>query len=619
MLKHGITYALVFFLGAVACTNNKPLSVKAAPVSFDSSDFKTPEVISSTKDAFRCLATIPSVDATFDTSGNILGGNKTMAHLHAYLGAEPIGASVVSIAGSIDEGFSAIDAIPTPLLNGTDIQLELKKIGTHTLTFKIANGEAKASCQANVVLGKAPQPEAPGAPTVTLTTLSQTKSINYGGEITVSWVGTNVDSCVLKKNGLLTEFTGIQNQHTFVNLTDPKINFTVDCLPTVSATMDITVGSPPIVNFSANGAPGPVEAKPFDVLKLTWNGQGVGKCRLVRDRDNFALFENVSVDTLCSGSWNYEVTSKDSGSFTLEGLDSHGARLTAKSITLNVVVPAPQQPPPVVQPDNPAPVETNAPVQPPVVVVPVAPLAPNITLGADRTQIGYQEQVNLYWKVTNASNCTLKQEEKDVYNGVDVPIWSSPNLPAGHSNFTLNCLNSNGSQTVNASKSIQILVEQPNTHIIFVSSQTYNAGLGGLSGADAKCDKIGQASNLRPGRKWKAVMSFSGSHAKDRIRLTGDVLNTKGEVVSSAADFFDGSKNWRNAVRYSEAGIETNGYVWTASNENGKFKAGDCGDWNNGKNSGNARVGIATHTNQSRFDNADHKCNVLNHVYCISQ
>ncbi|MFC7690122.1 hypothetical protein ACFQY5_11475 [Paeniroseomonas aquatica] len=80
-------------------------------------------------------------------------------------------------------------------------------------------------------------------------------------------------------------------------------------------------------------------------------------------------------------------------------------------------------------------------------------------------------------------------------------------------------------------------VAQPNTMGFFVTSSGPGQGadLGGLAGADARCQSLAQAAGAG-GRTWRAYLSTSGAggvNARDRIGR-GPWRNAKGEVVANS-------------------------------------------------------------------------------------
>lgn len=141
-------------------------------------------------------------------------------------------------------------------------------------------------------------------------------------------------------------------------------------------------------------------------------------------------------------------------------------------------------------------------------------------------------------------------------------------------------------------------------HRIFVTSQTYNGKLGGLSGADQLCQNRAGAENL--GGTWKAVLSVSGTDAKSHVAVQAPVYNLNGDEVAPDSSALWAS-NLTNAVIYDETtGAHRGGgalTVWTGTDVDGTWDGTDeggdgedCNGWtsaNSNMNEVRAEVGIS--------------------------
>lgn len=114
----------------------------------------------------------------------------------------------------------------------------------------------------------------------------------------------------------------------------------------------------------------------------------------------------------------------------------------------------------------------------------------------------------------------------------------------------------------------------------FVSSVKYTGNLGGLFGADAKCQALATAAKL-PG-PYKAWLSDSRLNAKDRFLLKNSpyktVTGTK--VVDNFADLIDGSLD--SALKVTEKGVtltSTSERTWTGTSATGTKLLQTCSDW----------------------------------------
>jgi hypothetical protein len=154
-------------------------------------------------------------------------------------------------------------------------------------------------------------------------------------------------------------------------------------------------------------------------------------------------------------------------------------------------------------------------------------------------------------------------------------------------------------------------------HVLFVSSTLYNGDLGGLTGADAKCQARATAASL--GGTWKAILSTSSVDAKDHINVTGEVRNTQGTKLSdNEPDLFDGALD--SIVQYDEFGSSNGLNVWTGTQSDGTLSLSDstCDDWSSSSGGENGTYGDSTST--FWLDSGTSTgCNIgnLRPIYCI--
>ena len=110
----------------------------------------------------------------------------------------------------------------------------------------------------------------------------------------------------------------------------------------------------------------------------------------------------------------------------------------------------------------------------------------------------------------------------------------------------------------------------------FVTSTTYNGSLGGLAGADAKCQARAGAASL--GGNWTAWLSTSAVDAKDRIPgVEYRLVDNTTVVCTDQSDLLDGSPDAN--IDKNEFGASSNPNVWTGTNSNGTKTASTCSDW----------------------------------------
>lgn len=138
----------------------------------------------------------------------------------------------------------------------------------------------------------------------------------------------------------------------------------------------------------------------------------------------------------------------------------------------------------------------------------------------------------------------------------------------------------------------------------FVTSTAVGDGanLGGLAGADARCQQLAEAAGST-GRTWKAYLSATGENAKDRIGA-GPWQNIKGEVIATdVANLHSDANNITKQTALTEKGEVVPGRgdtpnqhdILTGSDSSGRLAAGNaalttCNNWTS-NSTGNAIVG----------------------------
>ncbi|MBI2543103.1 MAG: hypothetical protein HYW24_02880 [Candidatus Aenigmarchaeota archaeon] len=154
---------------------------------------------------------------------------------------------------------------------------------------------------------------------------------------------------------------------------------------------------------------------------------------------------------------------------------------------------------------------------------------------------------------------------------------------------------------------------------VFITSTGYNGTLGGLSGADQKCQSLANAANL--GGTWKAWLSDRTTAATSRLTHFNNpykLLDGK-KIADSWNDLTDGSI--ANAINLDEkTATQTNKLVWTSTSFNGSIPyspTNRCEDWT--LNSAFGDVGSNSRTDSGWTNQGMHECTNINHLYCFEQ
>jgi len=159
----------------------------------------------------------------------------------------------------------------------------------------------------------------------------------------------------------------------------------------------------------------------------------------------------------------------------------------------------------------------------------------------------------------------------------------------------------------------------PVTKRVFVTSSTYTGDLGGLVGADAKCQAHADAAAL--GGTWKAWLSTSSEDARDRI-TDGHYTLVDGTIVAnSLADLTNGGI-WQAIELDEYAVVFGSNQAWTGTLANGTWYDADCQAWTSALPADTALIGYVNLADElwtDGFPSADCSYTDVRGVYCFEQ
>ncbi len=160
------------------------------------------------------------------------------------------------------------------------------------------------------------------------------------------------------------------------------------------------------------------------------------------------------------------------------------------------------------------------------------------------------------------------------------------------------------------------------TRVVFVTSVAYTGDLGGISGADAKCQALADASpNPRiKGHTFQAWVSTITIAVSARFTHGSQpyVLGDATVVASDWADLTDGTL--ANGIDIDELDrLHDNANAWTATTSNGaNYANAGCESWTNGTN-GSAIFGNVGGSGLGWSSNGPQPCPASNLLYCFEK
>ncbi len=158
---------------------------------------------------------------------------------------------------------------------------------------------------------------------------------------------------------------------------------------------------------------------------------------------------------------------------------------------------------------------------------------------------------------------------------------------------------------------------------VFVSSVGYTGNLGGLTGADNKCQNLANLVSL-PG-VYKAWLSDSVDSPSTRFtHYDGKYLLTNGiKIADSWIDLTDGTID--TYINMNEMGTSPAiKYVWTNTQPDGNLKTNDpngmCSNWQSMVETLDGHLGSIEYADEGwTFILAVSSCNFILHLYCFEQ
>ncbi|MGH7801211.1 MAG: hypothetical protein ACREOW_11405 [Thermodesulfobacteriota bacterium] len=167
-----------------------------------------------------------------------------------------------------------------------------------------------------------------------------------------------------------------------------------------------------------------------------------------------------------------------------------------------------------------------------------------------------------------------------------------------------------------AIKDIQAILT-PKT--VFVTSQNFNGNLGGLEGADEKCQAAADTAGLAGTDM--AWLSDDNESPAQRFKTlaVGAYIKTDGATVAGNwGDLTDGTLN--RGIDRDEDGNDLSGLgVWTGTNVDGSKNPNNCLNWTDGSAANTGLEGLSGATNSIWTALNIPPCSNLTHLYCFEQ
>ena len=157
------------------------------------------------------------------------------------------------------------------------------------------------------------------------------------------------------------------------------------------------------------------------------------------------------------------------------------------------------------------------------------------------------------------------------------------------------------------------------TKRVFVTSTSYDGNLGGLDGADSKCQT--QANTAGLNGTWKAWLRSETVSAASRLSHNNGsyVLTNGNKIADNWSDLTDGSINY--PINVNETGaLVAQTLVWTQTFSDGTAgpPAAACSNWTS-NSLGADIVGDTTKTDGGWSNSSSNVCSSTHSLYCFEQ
>ncbi|WAS94535.1 DUF1554 domain-containing protein [Nannocystis punicea] len=151
-------------------------------------------------------------------------------------------------------------------------------------------------------------------------------------------------------------------------------------------------------------------------------------------------------------------------------------------------------------------------------------------------------------------------------------------------------------------------------HRVFVTSTTYNGNLGGLAGAQAKCQARADAADL--GGTWDAWIGTASSVPADRFPLVLQSYVRLDGVEVAPSTWALLTSNLTATIHVNEYGQSIAvGNTWTGLNADGSLHSSTCQNWTS--TSGYGRSGRVDYTNGGWTSQTSEACSFGLRLYCF--
>ena len=157
--------------------------------------------------------------------------------------------------------------------------------------------------------------------------------------------------------------------------------------------------------------------------------------------------------------------------------------------------------------------------------------------------------------------------------------------------------------------------------VVFVTGAVFNGNLGGLDGADAKCQTAADVAGLDGEfQAWLSAPLDTPTTRWSTLSL-GPYIKSNGQIIAANyADILSGG-SINTPIAFTEAGVLAGGsiFVWTGTHQLGFHVAPNCIDWTTSSVVLSGHNGARGTTTSVWTNQGTELCNEKLHLYCFEQ
>lgn len=209
----------------------------------------------------------------------------------------------------------------------------------------------------------------------------------------------------------------------------------------------------------------------------------------------------------------------------------------------------------------------------------------------------------------SSGSCTMSGCRRTLAAGTEVVLTATATAPQWMTGWSGPCTGQDQCRFT-PTNDVTVTATFGSANLIFTTSATHAASMGGLAGADALCQSAAPDSNT-----YKAWLAGGTTSAASRLGSARGWVRPDGKPVADTVQDILAGRGWY-APNLSESGTQLTGLTWTwAGTDSGENVVHDCANWT--RNTGNASLGAADGPVVAWRGNSNSGCDLQLRLVCM--